>query len=71
MFFACENITSVKFVNVDTSLVESMKCMFSGCYELRDVDFTCFNTKNFKNIHNCLFACGVIKEIFQILIFQI
>ena len=63
MFFACENITSVKFVNVDTSLVESMAYMFSGCYELRDVDFTCFNTKNLKNIYNCFFASGEIKEI--------
>ena len=63
MFFACENIISVKFVNVDTSLVESMAYMFSGCYELRDVDFTCFNTKNLKNIFNCFFASGGIKEI--------
>ena len=63
MFFACENIISVKFVNVDTSLVESMTYMFSGCYELRDVDFTCFNTKNLKNIYNCFFASGGIKEI--------
>ena len=31
MFFACYNITSVKFVNVDISLVKSMEHMFSTC----------------------------------------
>ena len=63
MFFACETIKSVKFVNVDTSLVTNMEFMFSGCYELESVDLRCFNTRNLKNIFDCFF-CGVqLKEL--------
>ena len=56
MFFACETVSSVKFVNVDTSLVTTMANMFSGCYELNNVDLRCFNTKNLKIITNCFFG---------------
>ena len=63
MFFACETIKSVKFVNVDTSLVTNMEFMFSGCYELESVDLKCFNTRNLKNNFDCFF-CGVqLKEL--------
>ena len=63
MFFGCETINSVKFVNVDTSLVTTMAFMFSGCYKLRNVDLTCFNTRNLKNIFNSFFAGPFLEEI--------
>ena len=63
MFFGCETINSVKFVNVDTSLVTTMAFMFSGCYKLRNVDLTCFNTRNLKNIFNSFFAGPILEEI--------
>ena len=63
MFFACETITSVKFVNVNTSLVTTMAFMFSGCFKLNTVDLTCFNTRNLKNIYNSFFAGPFIEEL--------
>ena len=63
MFFACDTIQEVKFVNVDTSFVTTMAFMFSGCYELNSVDLRCFNTRNLRSIYNCFF-CGVnLKEL--------
>ena len=47
MFYACP-ISSVKFVNVDTTLVNTMEMMFSGCGCLEKVDLSCCNTKNLK-----------------------
>ena len=58
MFFACYEIISIKFVNVDTSYLSSMKFTFSGCDELENVDLSCFNTRNLKNIYNCFFGCS-------------
>ena len=63
MFFACTNITSVKFFNVDISLVNNMKFMFSGCYALKFVDLNCYNTHNLTNIYNSFFAIGCLEEV--------
>ena len=62
MFFGC-NFKSIKFVNVDTSLVKSMEDMFTGCYDLKSVDLTCFNTKNVKNMTRLFFCCSNLLEV--------
>ena len=59
MFFACDNITGIKFVNVDTSDVKEMKFTFSDCHGLTYLDMKCFNTKNLKSIYNCFFLSGI------------
>ena len=63
MFFSCDTIQNVKFINVDTSLVTTMAFMFSSCYELNSVDLRCFNTRNLKSIYNCFFCGVLIKEL--------
>jgi len=64
MFFACYEITSVKFVNVDISLVKSMQEMFSACLQLKNVSLkSCFNSKNLTNICNSFHYCPQLQEI--------
>ena len=60
MFFACDTIENVNFVNVDTSLVTTMAYMFSSCYELNSVDLRCFNTRNLKSIFLIAFFAVLI-----------
>ena len=61
MFFACYNIIRIKFVNVDTSYLTSMRFTFSGCNNLENLDLSCFNTRNLKNIFDCFFGCNCDK----------
>ena len=61
MFFASRGITSIKFVNVDTSYVTEMIYTFSDCRYLIDLDLSCFNTKRLKNVYNCFFG-SVIQQ---------
>lgn len=64
MFFLCYNITSVKFVNVDISLVKSKESMLSSCLELKSVDLrSSFNSKNLINIVDCFHYCPNLEEI--------
>ena len=58
MFFACHYVKSIKFINVDTSYVTEMKYTFP-CYGLKNLDMSCFNTKNLKNICNCFFGSEI------------
>ena len=61
MFFASRGITSIKFVNVDTSYITEMIYTFSDCRYLIDLDLSCFNTKRLKNVYNCFFG-SLIKQ---------
>ena len=62
MFFACNNIKSIKFVNVDTSYLTSMKFAFSDCGLIEEIDLSrCSNAKSLKNIYNCFFGTNAIK----------
>lgn len=47
MFSSFINVTAIEFNNnIDTSQVTDMQDMFLGCWSLRSVDLSCFNTSN-------------------------
>lgn len=58
MFFSCKDITSIKFVNVDTTDIKEMIYAFSDLH-LKSLDLSCFISKNVKNIFNCFFGSQI------------
>ena len=63
MFFGCENLTSVKISNFDTSKVTNMDSMFSNCSSLTNLDFSGLDTSKVKNIGSMFYNCTSLTDL--------
>lgn len=58
MFEGCSNMTSVDFVNFDTSKITNMDRMFLGCVKLTDVDLSNFDTSSVTSMRSMFCSSG-------------
>ena len=63
MFYLCENITEINFVEFDTSKVTNMRSMFSDCTHLKKVNFDNFDTYNVTNMSCMFYNCFSLKTL--------
>lgn len=64
MFYACDQVTGVKFINFVSQHVQSMECMFWGCSRLKNIEgLSTFNTKSTKNMSGMFHDCRSLKNI--------
>ena len=63
MFYLCENITEINFVEFDTSKVTNMHSMFSDCTHLKKVNFDNFDTYNVTNMSCMFYNCFSLKKL--------
>ena len=63
LFLFCSNITEVKFLNFDTSLINNITGVFQHCTSLTSVDVSSLNIKNVSYIHFMFDNCSSIKYI--------
>ena len=58
MFYSCNNISEINFVNIDTSKVTNMKEMFSRCLSLKEIkNIDKFDTTNITNMSCMFYKC--------------
>ena len=63
MFYLCENIMEINFVEFDTSKVTNMRSMFSDCTHLKKVNFDNFDTYNVTNMSCMFYNCFSLKTL--------
>lgn len=64
LFSFCDNIKVIKFNKMlDTSGVESMVNIFTGCDKLESVDVSMFNTSNVTDMRGMFSCCTNLKEL--------
>ena len=61
--FNSNNFTNLIFKNVDTSNVNNMRNMFSGCGALTSLDLSGWDTSNVIDMNNMFGGCGALKTI--------
>ncbi len=63
MFSSFTNVTAIEFNNnIDTSQVTDMSDMFLGCWNLRSIDLTCFNTSKVTSMSS-MFGSTSIEQL--------
>ena len=62
MFYLCNNLNTVSFVNADILYIENMQGLFAECENLKEINWGKINTSNVKNAnamfchwYDCLF----------------
>ena len=66
MFCDCRSLKKIEFINIDTSNVENMGCMFSRCNKLKEIKgIIDFNTSKVKNMKYMFLSC---KELYYLTI---
>ena len=63
LFKDCKNLTSVKFINLDTSLVTDMSDMFKGCSNLTTLDLTSFDCSSVTSFSDMCYDCKNLTTI--------
>ena len=63
LFCLCSNITEIKFLNFNTSLLTDMVNLFAGCTSLTSVDLSKLNTKNVFSVRYMFEDCFSIEFI--------
>ena len=59
MFASCQKLKGIKGIeNFNTTLIENMANMFTGCEELEILDLTNFNTSNATNMEYMVANCN-------------
>ena len=57
LFCNCSNITEIKFLNFDTSLITDISNLFENCYSLISVDISNLNINNVNLTRNMFYNC--------------
>ena len=65
MFKACTNLQSITFTDYfDTSNIQNMEQVFSGCSSLTEVDISSFNTSSVQTTHAMFYNCSNLTTIY-------
>ena len=65
MFKGCTNLQSVTFADdFDTSNIQNMEQVFSGCSSLTEVDISSFNTSSVQTTHAMFYNCSDLTTIY-------
>ena len=65
MFKGCTNLQSVTFADdFDTSNIQNMEQVFSGCSSLTEVDISSFNTSSVQTTHAMFYNCSHLTTIY-------
>ena len=63
LFSGWQNVETIEFNNVDTSLVTSMENMFLNCSSLSNLDLSSFDTKNVTTMEGMFSGCENLESI--------
>ena len=63
MFAFCNNLTTINFVDFDTSLVTSMRMMFINCDSLISLDLSGFNTSSVETMYAMFYGCSSLDSL--------
>ena len=63
MFYLCDNIKEINFVQFDASHVTNMSMMFSDCDSLVKVNVDDFNTSKVTNMSCMFYKCSSLKKL--------
>ena len=63
MFYDCNNIKEINFIEFDTSHIKSLESMFSECNSLVKVNFKTFDTKKVTNMSCLFYNCYSLEEL--------
>lgn len=63
MFYSCEHIKEIDFVEFDTSKVTNMRSMFSDCDSLVKVNVDKFDTSKVTNMSCMFYKCSSLKKL--------
>ena len=61
MFFDCDNITEINFVQFETQKVTNMSCLFYNCFSLEILDLSKFKLDNVINMSAMFYMCKNLK----------
>lgn len=64
MFDGCSSLTSVEFLDIDTSGAKSTRKMFYNCSNLTTIDLSSFSTNNLENTTNMFEGCTSLETIY-------
>lgn len=65
IFKGCSNLQSVTFADdFDTSNIQNMEQVFSGCSSLTEVDISSFNTSSVQTTHAMFYNCSDLTTIY-------
>ena len=63
-FSGCKNLTDIEGIeNLNTEEVTNMGSMFSGCYDLTQLDLSNFDTQNVENMSDMFVSCLDLKSL--------
>ena len=62
MLAGMDELTSIRFIDCDTSEVTDMSDMFMSCYGLTSLDVSCFDTSSVTNMSGMFFECSYYLE---------
>lgn len=62
-FYNAIHMTNIETQNIDTSIVNDMQYLFTGCNSLRTVDVSNFDTQNVKDMSFMFNSCSSLKEL--------
>ena len=63
MFYDCNNIKIINFINFDTSYIKNLESMFSECNSLISVNLDTFDTQNVTNMSCLFYNCYSLEEL--------
>ena len=63
MFYACEELKTIKFSNFNTNKVTNMSFLFCGCFNLEDVDLSNFRTQKVTTMKYMFSKCKSIEKL--------
>ena len=61
--FYNSRVTKINFGNINTSVLENMEELFSGCSSLSAINLTKFDTSKVKNMNGMFNGCSKLKEL--------
>ena len=63
MFYLCDNILEINFIQFDTSKVNNMSSMFSDCDSLIKINVDIFDTSKVNNMSCMFYKCSSLKKL--------
>ena len=63
MFNGCNQLESIEFETIDTSLVTDMSCLFKACSNLKSIDITRFTTDSVNNFNSMFEGCNKLTSL--------
>ena len=63
MFYDCDNISEINFVQFNTQKVTNMSCLFYNCFSLEKLDLSKFELDNVTNISAMFYMCKNLKDL--------